>query len=317
MIDFAARIHAATGAQLRGVDLRTLQVNVGRRCNLRCAHCHLACSPLRDETMGWPVMSAIVEVARSRQFGVIDITGGAPELNPDLRRFIGALREGGVSVQVRTNLTALALPGMELVPEFFRDARVALVGSLPCYLEEEVRVQRGAGVFETSIAVMRRLNSLGYGVAPELPLGLVYNPCGPFLPPAQAGLEADYRRELGTHFGVTFTSLRALANMPIGMFLAELRRDGKERAYRALLTESFNPRTIEGLMCRRQVSVDWDGTLYDCDFNLALGVPVDHGAPDHITRFSADALASRQIVSGRHCFGCTAGQGSSCEGALS
>ena len=316
MTDFAVRVRAATGAELRCIDLRTLQVNVGRRCNLECAHCHLECSPARGETMPWPLMAAIVGVARTGRFELVNITGGAPELNPDLRRFVGALRESGVAVQVRTNLVALASPGLETLPEFFRDARVALVASLPCYLEENVRAQRGAGVMEASVAAIRRLNALGYGVAPEFPLVLIHNPGGAFLPPDQEELQDDYRRELGARFGIAFTRLSVLANMPIGRFLAHLRRRGEVRTYRQLLAGAFNPATIDALMCRHQVSIDWDGTLYDCDFNLALRMPVDHGAPAHIARFDAEVLATRQIVSGRHCFGCTAGQGSSCGGAL-
>jgi radical SAM/Cys-rich protein len=205
---------------------------------------------------------------------------------------------------------------MEAVPEFLRDHRVSLVASLPCYMEENVRAQRGEGVYEKSITAIKRLNSLGYGVAPNLPFDLVYNPGGPFLPPEQEKLEAEYRRELSARFGITFTRLLTITNLPIGRFRMELCRQNQAESYWQLLQNSFNPNTVDGLMCRHQLSVGWDGTLYDCDFNLALALPVDHGAPDHIHYFDLPDLVRRRIVTGRHCFGCTAGFGSSCGGAL-
>jgi radical SAM/Cys-rich protein len=187
---------------------------------------------------------------------------------------------------------------------------------MPCYLEENVCAQRGKGVYEKSIEAIKRLNALGYGPNPDLPLSLVYNPGGPFLPPLQSALEGDYRRELGSCFGITFTRLLTITNMPLGRFRMQLHRQNQERNYIDLLRKSFNPKTVEGLMCRHQLSVGWEGTLYDCDFNLALRLPVDHGAPDHITSFDLIDLRKRRIVTGDHCFGCTAGSGSSCGGAL-
>ncbi len=187
---------------------------------------------------------------------------------------------------------------------------------MPCYLEETVRAQRGPGIYEKSVEAIRRLNSLGYGIDPGLALDLVYNPGGPFLPAAQGELEQAYRRELGERFGIRFTRLLTITNMPIGRFGAELRRQQKAGEYMRLLQDSFNPRTVDGVMCRRQISVGWDGTLYDCDFNLAIGLAVDHGAPDRISDFDPSVLSKRRIVTGDHCFGCTAGSGSSCAGAL-
>jgi len=306
----------ATGAGLYAEAIETIQVNVGLRCNQQCRHCHLAAAPHRAEMMDWATMQMVIEAAQCAGAHLVDITGGAPELNRDFGRFVASLRAKGFRVQVRSNLTVLCEPGMENMARFLRDHEVELVGSMPCYLEENVRAQRGENVYQRSIAALKMLSELGYGVEDGLELNLVYNPGGPFLPPAQASLEEDYRRELTERFGITFTKLLSLTNMPIGRFQEELRSSGQERQYVRLLRESFNPDTMDGLMCRRHVSVGWDGVLYDCDFNLALRSPVDHGVPGHIRRFEPSALAKRRIVTGEHYFGCTAGCGSSCSGAL-
>ncbi len=261
-------------------------------------------------------MQLVVEASKRVHCKLIDLTGGAPELNPHFRRFVKALCQEGHRVQVRTNLTVLSEPGMEELPEFFRKHQIQLVASMPCYLEENVCAQRGKGVYERSIAAIKRLNALGYGSNPELTLNLVYNPGGPFLPPPQLVLEEDYRRELGQRFGITFTRLLTITNMPLGRFRTELIRKKEEENYLRLLRESFNPQTVTELMCRHQLNVGWDGTLYDCDFNLALGLSVNHGAPDHIQSFRLEDLWKRRIVTGEHCFACTAGFGSSCGGAL-
>jgi radical SAM/Cys-rich protein len=229
---------------------------------------------------------------------------------------VKALRDQGHPVQVRTNLAIVFEPGMEGYPEFYREHRVSLVGSMPCYLEENVRAQRGEGVYEKVAGSIRRLNALGYGADPGLPLDLVYNPGGPFLPPDQLALESDYRRELRARFGIGFTRLLTITNMPIGRFLDDLEEQGGAREYRELLEASFNPMTLDGLMCRQQISVGWDGRLYDCDFNLALRLPMGNGWPQRIEAFSRGALRGRRILTGEHCFGCTAGCGSSCGGAL-
>ena len=266
--------------------------------------------------MEWPVMEIVLEAAKHSHCGLVDLTGGAPELNPHFKPFIKALRKAGHRVQVRTNLTVLQEPEMKDLPEFLKEHQVQLVASLPCYLEENVCAQRGKGVYEKSIAAIKRLNTLGYGSEDGLSLNLVYNPGGTFLSPPQSVLEEDYRRELGHRFGIAFTHLLTITNMPLGRFRTDLFQKGEETNYLNLLRKSFNPHTVAGLMCRHQISIGWDGRLYDCDFNLALGLPVDHGAPDHIKFFRPADLRGRRIVTGEHCFGCTAGAGSSCQGAL-
>lgn len=316
MNEFDDRVKEVIGSNLRCDDISTLQVNAGLLCNQECMHCHLAASPQRREIMGWETMEDVLRVAGDIHCDLVDITGGAPELNPNLKRFIEALHVGGFNIQSRTNLTVLLEPGMEDIPQFFKKHGVKLVASLPCYLEEDVRRQRGAGVFAKSIEAIKKLNEIGYGVDSALILNLVYNPDGPHLPPNQLSLEADYRRELGDRFGLQFSNLLTITNMPIGRFVEDLLERDKDQAYWHLLFESFNPRTIEELMCRHQISISWSGRLYDCDFNLALDLPVNHGAPGHIKNFDHKMLSKRRIVTGKHCFGCTAGSGSSCGGAL-
>jgi radical SAM/Cys-rich protein len=316
MNDFEKRIaqHGHKGLYSRKIDI--LQVNLGLKCNQECLHCHLEASPGRLEMMGWDVMEWALKATKNGGCRLVDLTGGAPELHPDFRRFVKALREQNRLVQVRTNLTVLLEDGLEDLPEFFREQTVHLVASLPCYLEENVSSQRGPGVYEKSITAIRRLNSLGYGIKPSLPLNLVYNPGGPSPPASQTLLEEDFRRELGNRFGIVFSRLFTITNMALGRFRKELDRQNEGDLYGRLLQESFNPETLPGLMCRHQLSVGWDGTLHDCDFNLALRLPVNHGAPDHIRFFESAALQERRIVTGEHCFGCTASTGSSCTGAI-
>jgi radical SAM/Cys-rich protein len=266
--------------------------------------------------MQWQTMKMILEALSRMHCKLVDLTGGSPELNPYFRQFVEALCNQGQSIQVRTNLTVLLESGMEAIMEFLKQHKVQLVASMPCYLEENVCAQRGPKVYALSIEAIKRLNALGYGYDPDLPLNLVYNPGGPFLPPEQSVLEDEYRFELSRRFGINFTHLLTITNMPIGRFRTELRRQNREHAYLMLLKEAFNPETLSGLMCRHQISVGWDGVLYDCDFNMALGLPVDHGAPDHIRSFNPEVLQNRRIVTGEHCFGCTAGWGSSCGGTL-
>ena len=303
-----------TGLYSAAID--TIQVNSGLKCNQQCRHCHLECSPGRTEMMSWTVMEKVIDAAALTGCSLVDITGGAPELNPHFRDFIRRLREMEIAVQVRTNLTVMFEPGNAVLPQFFRDNGVQLVASMPCYLEQNVEAQRGAGVYRKSIEALQKLNSAGYGKDPDLQLRLVYNPGGAFLPSDQAALEADYRKQLEERFGIVFSGLITITNVPIGRFLSRLTTENKFDGYMSLLKGSFNPGTVEKLMCRRQISVGWDGTLYDCDFNLALGSAVDHGAPDHIDDFNFAALEQRRIVTGDHCFCCTAGHGSSCGGAL-
>ena len=300
---------AATG-------LDVLQVNVGLKCNLSCIHCHLGAGPARDEAMDAATLEKTVAVAMAVRPGMVDITGGSPELNPRLPDFMRQLRAAGLAVQVRSNLAILMEPGFEHFFDLYSSLGVALVASLPCYLEQNVDPMRGFGVYKKVLAAMSRLNSLGYARPGGLRLDLVFNhPLGPYLPPCQKELENAYRRELAPH-GVEFSNLLTITNMPLGRYLDELEAKGQADGYWGLLREKFNPATLPGLMCRRQVSIGWDGGLYDCDFNLALGLKINHGAPDHIDDFDLDALARRIIVTGPHCLGCTAGAGSSCAGAL-
>lgn len=316
MNEFDSKIRSATGGDLRSDDIAILQVNVGLKCNLQCVHCHVAASPKRKETMNWETMELIVAAAGMVDCRLVDITGGAPELNPNFRRFVETIRGMDIPVLVRTNLTVLGAPDLETMPRFMRDNRVQLVASLPCYLEENVDRQRGRGVFAGSIESIRALNELGYGRDAELPLTLVYNPTGPHLPPDQTSLERDYKRELKRKFGIDFTNLITITNMPIGRYVGDLKKQNRYDEYIQLLKGSFNPATIHGLMCRHQINVDWNGTIYDCDFNLALNLSVDHGAPAHIRDFDPKIHAKRRVVTGTHCFGCTAGCGSSCGGVL-
>jgi radical SAM/Cys-rich protein len=313
--DFDRRVRDATGEHLRGEKITTMQVNVGLVCNLECRHCHVASSPKRKEVMSWETMGHVLRAVREVGCSVVDITGGAPEMNPHFERFVEAATSQGATVIVRTNLTILLQPGYENTARFMADRGVKLIASLPCYLEVNVDRQRGSGVFRESIRAIRMLNEIGYGCDPRLPLDLVYNPVGPDLPPNQAALEKDYRRELGKKLGIEFTRLITITNMPIGRFMADLRRLRKADEYGRLLRDSFNPATLGGLMCRHQIEVDWDGNMYDCDFNLALKLKVNHGMPTHIRDFDA-RLHKRRIETGNHCFGCTAGCGSSCGGAL-
>jgi radical SAM/Cys-rich protein len=316
MNEFDKRIRETTGDDLRSADISTIQVNVGLRCNQQCSHCHVAASPSRKEEMSWETMELVIDAAKKTGCRLVDITGGAPELNPNFRRFVETIDELGIPAMVRTNLTVLLSSGMETIPGFYRDRTVQLIASLPCYLKENVDRQRGAGVFRRSIEAIRVLNQVGYGREARLPLSLVYNPIGPHLPPNQSSLETDYRRELKKRFDIEFTNLITITNMPIGRYIGDLRKQNKLDDYMRLLKDSFNPITIDGLMCRHQINVDWAGNIYDCDFNLALKLSVDHGAPTHIRNFDLSAHAKRRIVTGNHCFGCTAGCGSSCGGAI-
>lgn len=319
--EFDARVADALGGPLRGERITTVQVNVGLTCNITCEHCHVASSPHRKEQMGWETMVEVLRVARDAGAALVDITGGAPEMNPHFRRFVGEVAEAGLAVLVRTNLTILLESGYEDLPEFFASKRVHLVASLPCYTKDNVDRQRGDGVYDASIAAMRRLNAIGYGKDADLPLDLVYNPGGADLPGEQTALEADYKHELWDRHGLVFTRLYTITNMPIGRFLSVLKKEKKSDAYRDLLRSSFNEGTLSPLMCRHQIEVDWNGVVYDCDFNLALRLPAVKGSdgaahgPVHVRDFDA-SLHTRRIVTGEHCFGCTAGHGSSCGGSL-
>jgi radical SAM/Cys-rich protein len=313
--DATLREHALDTLR-RGMPV-TLQINVGKLCNQACHHCHVDAGPGRKEQMTWAAAERAMElVAASPAIATVDLTGGAPELNANFRYLVESSRAMGRHVMVRCNLTVLFADGMEWLPEFYRDAQAELVCSLPCYGPENVEEQRGKGVFEQSIAALRLLNRLGYA-RPPLALHLVYNPVGAFLPPAQAQLEHRYRQELG-QLGVEFNRLFTITNMPIKRFARQLRQWNKGAEYMSLLVNHFNPDAIAGLMCRTLVSVGYRGTLYDCDFNQMLEMPLTIKGRQ-LTVWDVNdlaALSGALIATGSHCFGCAAGTGSSCGGAL-
>ena len=301
----------------RGVE--TLQLNLGYRCNQSCLHCHVNAGPKRTEEMSAETVAAVLDfVAASPSVSCLDLTGGAPELNPHFRSLVVAARARGLRVIDRCNLTILEEPGQEDLADFLAAHRVEIVASLPCYLEENVDRQRGSGVFGTSLRALRRLNQLGYGRAEgNLSLNLVYNPQGPSLPPPQAKLEADYKRHLADNYGVVFNQLFSLANMPIQRFGSMLISKGQFNAYLQTLRGAHQEGNLDGVMCRSLLSVDWQGWLYDCDFNQQLGLAIANSDRRlHISEATAAALDQRAIRVAEHCYGCTAGQGSSCGGAL-
>ncbi len=317
MIAFETRLTEAGRWPLRAASIETLQVNVGKLCNQTCRHCHVDAGPTRAEIMTRETAELVVDVLRRFAIPNVDITGGAPELNPNFDYLVREARALGRHVMDRCNLTVFYANDKGYLPQFLRDHEVEIIASLPCYLEENVDYQRGKGVFAQSVEALQWLNRLGYGKpGTGLALNLVYNPTGASLPPAQTQLEDAYRQQLGKRFGIVFNQLYTLTNMPISRFLADLVRHGNYDRYMELLAQSFNPATLDGVMCRTLVSVGWDGTLYDCDFNQMLDLPTNHGAPQHLRDFDVFLLARREIRTGSHCFGCTAGSGSSCGGAL-
>lgn len=317
---FASALTDVHLAPLRARALEVLQVNVGKLCNQTCTHCHVDAGPTRTEIMSRETMEACLRLIDRATISTVDITGGAPEMNPHFRWFVEQLRTRGLRVMDRCNLTILTANGFRDLPEFLASQEVEIVASLPCYSEENTDRQRGAGVFARSIEAIQRLNELGYGL-PESSriLTLVYNPIGPALPPSQSTLEEAYRRELRARYGVEFTRLYTITNMPISRFLEDLLRTQRYDAYMTQLIAAFRPENVSGLMCRETLSVDWQGYLYDCDFNQMLELPIDVGYNRRIQDLdeqSLKGLAERPIITGRHCFGCTAGSGSSCGGAL-
>lgn len=312
--DFEQRIFDITHNHLQCIDLRTIQINLGFKCNQTCEHCHVNASPDRTEQMNWTIMETILSVTAKLPHVFIDITGGAPELHPYIETFLRNLVDQHHRVQLRTNLTVFVEFPNKNFPSLYRELGIELVASLPCYVEKEVRLQRGEGVYEKSIEALQFLNNIGYGTTPTLPLTLVFNPLEPVLPPEQTSLENDYREYLEKNYNIRFTKLITLTNMPLGRFLNVLK--DKKLQYIHLLKESFNPETLPSLMCRHQINIAWDGTLYDCDFNLAADIPVAKKVPCHIQKFDRSALSTREIMTADHCFGCTAGHGSSCGGAL-
>lgn len=319
---FDGVLRAHDAAPLTRGRITTLQVNVGKLCNLACQHCHVEAGPKRTEIMASATAERVIALLdASPGITTLDLTGGAPELNPSFRTLVQEARRRGRHIIDRCNLTVLFEPGMDDLAKFLADQQVHVIASLPCYSESNVDAQRGRGTFERSVAALRRLNELGYGTAGcGLELDLVYNPLGASLPPAQAPLEARYKLELRASFGIEFNNLLTITNMPLARFAHALERDGRFDEYMSVLANHFNPLTLPGLMCRSLVSVGYDGRLYDCDFHqmaeVALGASAGTGARTIFEIDSLDVFTGHDIATTSHCFGCTAGSGSSCGGAL-
>jgi radical SAM/Cys-rich protein len=296
----------------------TLQVNLGYTCNQSCVHCHVNAGPNRTEQMSRETADQVLDVLRAGGISTLDLTGGAPEMNPHFRYLVAAARALDVKVLDRCNLTILEEPGFEDMAEFLAAQQVQIVASLPCYLEDNVDRQRGKGTFDTSMRVLQKLNRLGYGADPALQLHLVYNPQGAVLPPPQARLKADYDHFLGEQFGIRFNELYTITNMPIQRFGSMLLSKGQFNSYMQLLRDAHQDANLKQVMCRSLVSVDYQGYLYDCDFNQMLGMPMRHDGTSrmHLTDMLASDLQGQPVAVADHCWGCTAGAGSSCGGAL-
>ncbi len=314
--DFEAVLRGHGKALCRSAP-KILQVNTGKLCNLTCVHCHVNAGPRRKEVMSGETVDTILEWLEGSGVETVDLTGGTPEMIPDFRRLVEGARAIGCNVMDRLNLTILNEPGYDWVAPFLCENKVHIIASMPCYSPENVNAQRGEGVFDSSIAALRELNRIGYGRTAELPVDLVYNPNGASLPPDQSELEADYKREMHAHFGIVFDRLYTITNMPIARFASFLKREGAYEAYLQLLVRHFNPGSVDGLMCRDTISVDWEGRVYDCDFNQQLELHHERrGSALFLRDLELADWCRRRILTGHHCFGCTAGQGSSCGGAL-
>ncbi|MES9958754.1 MAG: arsenosugar biosynthesis radical SAM (seleno)protein ArsS [Sedimenticola sp.] len=319
MLNTAKLLFPTTFPEINRAQLETLQVNLGYLCNQTCKHCHVNAGPKRTELMHRETMDALLAFIDRKGVAALDLTGGAPELNPDFRYLVEQVRRRGVRVMDRCNLTVLEEPGQESLADFLAAQQVEIVASLPCYLEENVDNQRGKGVFEASIAGLKRLNALGYGrEGSGLLLNLVFNPQGATLPPSQSDLEADYKRQLFEKYGIRFNQLFTITNMPISRFGSMLLSKGEFHPYMQLLKESYSSCNLATVMCRNLISVDWQGYVYDCDFNQMLGMHLetDGNKRPHISDLMEVDLTMLPIKTAEHCYGCTAGQGSSCGGAL-
>lgn len=303
---------------LTRASLSTLQVNLGYRCNLQCNHCHVNAGPNRNEAMTVENIETVIALAKQQRYDTLDLTGGAPELHPQFRYLISAVRACGIHVIDRCNLTILEEPGQEGLAEFLAAHRVEVVASLPCYIKQNVESQRGAGSFDASIRALQRLNALGYGREQDKRLNLVFNPQGAMLPPPQQALEADYKNRLREDHGIDFNRLLTITNMPIQRFGSALISRGEFDGYMQLLRDNYAPQNLTSVMCHNLLSVDWQGILYDCDFNQMLGLPIrdESGAPIRLVQLASVDLVNHPIEVRGHCYGCTAGQGSSCGGAL-
>lgn len=320
--DFELALEAGGKPLSRG-KTEILQVNVGKLCNLTCIHCHVNAGPKRKEIMTGETVDQILDWFEKTDIPTLDLTGGTPEMMPDFQRLVKTVRDFDQPRRVmdRLNATIISEPGYEWVPEFLAENEVEIIASMPCYAPDNVNEQRGDGVFDRSIEAFQKLNELGYGRDPKLTLNFVYNPNGGFLPPPQAELEADYKREMKEHFDIDFNALYCIANMPISRFASFLKRNGELQSYLDLLRQNFNPATVEGLMCRDTINVSWEGDVFDCDFNQMINLPLENPATGEksikVWDIELDTFVRQPIRTANHCFGCTAGSGSSCGGALS
>ncbi len=302
--------------KLRRIQIREIQVNLGKLCNQACNHCHVDAGPNRTEIMSWQTMEKIIRWCAENRLDSLDVTGGAPELNPNFRRFIDAHLKNGSAITSRCNLTVLLTKGQEDLATWYAERRIKLICSLPCYTRGNLEQQRGKGVFDQSIRALQMLNELGYGRQPELQLDLVYNPSGAFLPPAQDELETTYKTRLAADFDIHFNHLYTLTNLPISRFRHYLERTGEYDRYMTMLQAQFNPHTVPELMCQHIVSVDWLGRIYDCDFNQMLEMPAGWRPARFLWDQNVQQMIGQPIATDSHCFGCTAGSGSSCGGSL-
>lgn len=304
-----------TTGQLTRMTVETLQVNVGKVCNQACNHCHVEAGPKRTESMNWPTMQRMIDILPQLEARVVDITGGAPELNPHFTQLVETLHRLGYEVIVRCNLTVVEEPGMHYLPDFYRTNNVHIIASLPCYTEKATDAQRGKGVFHRSIDALKKLNDAGYGTS--LPLDFVYNPSGPLLPPVEEQLERQYKMRLREEFGIEFSRLLTITNVPIGRFAQYLKTTHQYDAYMALLRSRFNPHTVPALMCRNLINIGWDGTIYDCDFNAMAQRPIlDNGKALTLWTFDNEKAFATPIATSEYCYACAAGCGSGCIGAL-
>ena len=317
LLPFEAQLDRTNLYPLHATGITVLQINVGKLCNQTCRHCHVDAGPDRPETMSLETAEQCIEALAKTDIPTVDITGGAPELNAHFRWLVEQARRLGRHVMDRCNLSILLLPSQADLAKFLAGQRVEIIASLPSYRAGQTDAQRGEGVFDKSLEGLRLLNRFGYGQPDSgLILNLVYNPVGAFLPPKQEAIEAQFKKELRTRYGIEFNRLYTITNMPISRFLEFLIESGNYDQYMARLANAFNPAAAAGVMCRYTLSVGWDGRLYDCDFNQMLELPVDHGAPSHIRDFDPMRLHHRRIITGNHCYGCTAGSGSSCGGSV-
>ncbi len=317
MNKFEEKLLAENLELIRG-ESEILQINVGKLCNLTCSHCHVNAGPNRKEIITRETIDSILDWLEKSKLSTVDLTGGAPEMIPDFRYFVEEMKKLDFlkRIIIRCNLTILVEPGFEWLPEFFKEHQLEVVASLPCYSSDNVDEQRGDGVFHSSIKALNVLNKLGYGRTGNLLLNLVYNPNGTFLPPEQSALEADYKKELKEQFEIEFNHLFAITNIPVGRYTSYLKRNDEYASYMTLLEDNFNSSTIPTLMCRNTINVDWQGRVFDCDFNQMQKMPLGENGDRFLWDLDLDELISLKIKTGSHCFGCTAGTGSSCGGAL-